>query len=102
MALQALHGKRVFLVAATLRPETMYGQTNCWLHPDITYIAFEVRIHPEARFPSVLYVKFRYLFPFSLAIYKIKYLSNVYFLSLLPTRLNRVMCLYPHGEQRVV
>ncbi|XP_065186777.1 leucine--tRNA ligase, cytoplasmic-like [Sycon ciliatum] len=33
--------KRVFLVAATLRAETMYGQTNCWLHPDITYIAFE-------------------------------------------------------------
>ncbi|GAB0086221.1 hypothetical protein DMENIID0001_002260 [Sergentomyia squamirostris] len=32
---------RVFLVAATLRPETMYGQTNCWLHPDIKYIAFQ-------------------------------------------------------------
>lgn len=31
----------VFLVAATLRPETMYGQTNCWLHPDIKYIGFE-------------------------------------------------------------
>lgn len=30
----------IFLVAATLRPETMYGQTNCWLHPDIKYIAF--------------------------------------------------------------
>ena len=30
----------VFLVAATLRPETMYGQTNCWVHPDIRYIAF--------------------------------------------------------------
>ncbi|CAL8107072.1 unnamed protein product [Calicophoron daubneyi] len=29
----------VFLVAATLRPETMYGQTNCWLHPDIDYVA---------------------------------------------------------------
>lgn len=28
-------------VAATLRPETMYGQTNCWVHPDIKYIAFE-------------------------------------------------------------
>lgn len=25
----------VYLVAATLRPETMYGQTNCYLHPDI-------------------------------------------------------------------
>lgn len=31
----------IVLVAATLRPETMYGQTNCWLHPDIKYIAFK-------------------------------------------------------------
>ncbi|BHF72933.1 hypothetical protein SprV_0401600500 [Sparganum proliferum] len=29
----------VFLLAATLRPETMYGQTNCWLHPTIEYVA---------------------------------------------------------------
>jgi len=36
----ALEGESVFLVAATLRPETMYGQTNCWLHPDIKYIGF--------------------------------------------------------------
>lgn len=35
----------VHLAAATLRPETMYGQTNCWLHPDIRYIAFETRLH---------------------------------------------------------
>lgn len=34
-------GKNIFLVAATLRPETMYGQTNCWLSPDIVYIAFK-------------------------------------------------------------
>ena len=33
----------IFLVAATLRPETMYGQTNCWLHPDIDYVAFETK-----------------------------------------------------------
>lgn len=33
---------KVYLVAATLRPETMYGQTNCWLHPDITYIAYRI------------------------------------------------------------
>ncbi len=26
----------IYLVAATPRPETMYGQTNCWIHPDIT------------------------------------------------------------------
>ncbi|EDW87550.1 leucine--tRNA ligase, cytoplasmic [Drosophila yakuba] len=31
----------IFMVAATLRPETMYGQTNCWLHPDIKYIAWQ-------------------------------------------------------------
>ncbi|CAO4371332.1 unnamed protein product [Caenorhabditis nigoni] len=30
----------IFLVAATLRPETMYGQTNCYLHPDIQYSVF--------------------------------------------------------------
>lgn len=29
-------------MAATLRPETMYGQTNCWLHPDIKYIAYKI------------------------------------------------------------
>jgi len=31
---EKLEGKRVFLVAATLRPETMYGQTNCYLLPE--------------------------------------------------------------------
>ncbi|VBB28703.1 unnamed protein product [Acanthocheilonema viteae] len=36
----AKSGKNVFLVAATLRPETMYGQTNCYIHPDIEYCAF--------------------------------------------------------------
>lgn len=33
------HGK-VFFMAATLRPETMYGQTNCWVLPDGEYGAF--------------------------------------------------------------
>ena len=33
---------KIYLVAATLRPETMYGQTNCWIGPDIKYIAFKV------------------------------------------------------------
>ncbi|CRL00851.1 CLUMA_CG014102, isoform A [Clunio marinus] len=37
----------IYLVAATLRPETMYGQTNCWLHPDIKYIAFETTENNE-------------------------------------------------------
>ncbi|XP_015775131.1 PREDICTED: leucine--tRNA ligase, cytoplasmic-like isoform X2 [Acropora digitifera] len=45
--LSALSGKNVFLVAATLRPETMYGQTNCWVHPEIKYIAFESNIKDE-------------------------------------------------------
>lgn len=36
--------RTVCLVAATLRPETMYGQTNCWVHPDIKYIAFETTV----------------------------------------------------------
>ncbi|XP_058058013.1 leucine--tRNA ligase, cytoplasmic [Anopheles bellator] len=40
--LSAAAGKRpVFLVCGTLRPETMYGQTNCWVHPEHRYIAFE-------------------------------------------------------------
>ncbi|XP_011294281.1 leucine--tRNA ligase, cytoplasmic [Musca domestica] len=37
----------VYLVAATLRPETMYGQTNCWLHPDIKYIAWKTTRNDE-------------------------------------------------------
>ncbi|XP_050477440.1 leucine--tRNA ligase, cytoplasmic isoform X1 [Bombus huntii] len=39
-SLKSLSGKSVYLVAGTLRPETMYGQTNCWVHPDINYIAY--------------------------------------------------------------
>lgn len=42
-SLAHLEGKQVFLVPGTLRPETMYGQTNCWVHPDIEYGAFEMR-----------------------------------------------------------
>ncbi|KAL0126848.1 hypothetical protein PUN28_005306 [Cardiocondyla obscurior] len=34
--------KPVYLVAATLKPETMYGQTNCWIHPDLMYIAYHL------------------------------------------------------------
>lgn len=33
---------KVYLVAATLRPETMYGQTNCFLLPEGVYGAFEM------------------------------------------------------------
>ncbi len=39
----SLAGTPVFLVAATLRPETMYGQTNCWVRPDMNYIAFKTK-----------------------------------------------------------
>jgi leucyl-tRNA synthetase len=34
--------KDVVLPAATLRAETIVGQTNCWVSPDITYYAYEV------------------------------------------------------------
>lgn len=40
--MSALEGKKVYLAAATLRPETMYGQTNCWVLPDGKYGAFEI------------------------------------------------------------
>lgn len=40
---KSLKNKPVFLVAATLRPETMYGQTNCWVHPDLEYVAFKLK-----------------------------------------------------------
>ena len=41
--LKSLEGKKkVFLVAGTLRPETMYGQTNCWVLPEGNYGAFEI------------------------------------------------------------
>jgi leucyl-tRNA synthetase len=35
-------GKKVFLVPATLRPETMYGQTNCFVLPSGEYGAYYV------------------------------------------------------------
>mmetsp|Transcript_46688 Transcript_46688/g.91875 ORF Transcript_46688/g.91875 Transcript_46688/m.91875 type:complete len:1069 (-) Transcript_46688:57-3263(-) len=41
-ALDFVKGKKVFLPAATLRPETMYGQTNCFLLPDGDYGVYEV------------------------------------------------------------
>ncbi|KAJ2220697.1 cytosolic leucyl tRNA synthetase, partial [Coemansia sp. RSA 518] len=36
-----LKGKKVFMVAATLRPETMYGQTNCFVGTKLTYGFFQ-------------------------------------------------------------
>lgn len=40
--LATLEGRSIYYLAATLRPETMYGQTNVWLKPDMKYIAFEM------------------------------------------------------------
>lgn len=42
LAAAAAAATPVFLVAATLRAETMYGQTNCWVRPDMRYVAFRV------------------------------------------------------------
>ncbi|KAF9175744.1 cytosolic leucyl tRNA synthetase [Mortierella sp. AD011] len=36
-----IEGKQIFMVAATLRPETMYGQTNCFVGVDIKYGVFK-------------------------------------------------------------
>ncbi|KAK3823986.1 MAG: leucyl-tRNA synthetase [Linnemannia elongata] len=38
-----LQGKKIFMVAATLRPETMYGQTNCFVGVDLKYGIFKTR-----------------------------------------------------------
>lgn len=40
---KSLDGRNVYLVAATLRPETMYGQTSCFLLPSGDYIAIEMK-----------------------------------------------------------
>ncbi len=34
--------KNKFLVAATLRPETIFGSTNLWINPDISYVEAKV------------------------------------------------------------
>jgi len=40
--LAPLKGRDVFLAPATLRPETMYGQTNCFVLPNGDYGAYEM------------------------------------------------------------
>lgn len=40
-ALAPLAGKKIYYLAATLRPETMCGQTNVWILPEGEYGAFE-------------------------------------------------------------
>jgi leucyl-tRNA synthetase len=34
--------RKVYFAPATLRPETMYGQTNCWILPDGNYGAYQI------------------------------------------------------------
>ncbi|WVQ77118.1 leucine-tRNA ligase [Cryptococcus sp. DSM 104548] len=38
---KSVEGKKVHMVAATLRPETMYGQTNCYVGVNIKYGVYE-------------------------------------------------------------
>ncbi|XP_063900426.1 leucine--tRNA ligase, cytoplasmic-like [Zophobas morio] len=40
--LSFINGPRVYFIAATLRPETLYGITNCFVHPEIDYGCYEV------------------------------------------------------------
>eukprot|EP00698_Gefionella_okellyi_P005563 TRINITY_DN15067_c0_g1_i1.p1 TRINITY_DN15067_c0_g1~~TRINITY_DN15067_c0_g1_i1.p1 ORF type:complete len:1078 (+),score=262.34 TRINITY_DN15067_c0_g1_i1:34-3234(+) len=40
-AIKSLEGRKVFFVAATMRPETMYGQTNFFVLPEGKYGAYE-------------------------------------------------------------
>lgn len=40
----ALEAGKLFMVAATLRPETMYGQTNCFVLPGGEYGAYEFNV----------------------------------------------------------
>jgi len=40
--LKSLEKYKVYLVPGTLRPETMYGQTNCWVLPEGKYVAARI------------------------------------------------------------
>jgi leucyl-tRNA synthetase len=42
LGLDSIKNKSVYLVAATLRPETMYGQTNCFVGRDLEYGFWEI------------------------------------------------------------
>ena len=42
-SLSKFAGKDLFLVAATLRPETMYGQTNCYVLPEGEYGVYAMK-----------------------------------------------------------
>ncbi len=51
----------LFLVAATLRPETVFGQTNLWINPNATYVKAKVReeewIMSEEAFEKIKFQK---------------------------------------------
>ena len=47
--MKALEERRVFLAAATLRPETMHGQKNAWVFQHRKYYAFEINGIPPLR-----------------------------------------------------
>jgi leucyl-tRNA synthetase len=57
-ALESLQGKKVVMLAATLRPETMYGQTNCWVLPhekdgsDAWYGVYQTHVENEVAIVS--------------------------------------------------
>ncbi len=34
--------EEAYIIAATLRPDTVYGQTNLWIDPDVTYVKAEI------------------------------------------------------------
>ncbi|CAG8679942.1 42317_t:CDS:10 [Gigaspora margarita] len=41
-SVKELENKNIYLIAATLRPETMYGQTNCFVATGITYGLYKI------------------------------------------------------------
>ncbi len=41
-AQNVLKGMQIYMVAATLRPETMYGQTNCYVGTELDYAVYHV------------------------------------------------------------
>jgi len=40
--LHALQGRAVYLAVETRRPETLYGETNCWVYPDDAFGAYQL------------------------------------------------------------
>ena len=79
-----IEGYKIYLVPATLRPETMYGQTNCWIKPDAVYGAFlindtDVFICSDRSvrfFLIILFLLFNNLFLF-IFIYLFNYKINI-------------------------